>query len=63
MCGGNEREGVLINEKPKQGIPERKKVGIHWSSGTHLRASRNTVCYLPLILFSVVPTRTPEDGP
>jgi hypothetical protein len=25
-------EGVLINENPNQGVRERKKVGIHWST-------------------------------
>jgi hypothetical protein len=29
MGGGNEERGVLINEKPNQGVRERKKVGNH----------------------------------
>jgi hypothetical protein len=32
MGRGNEERGVLINEKHNQGVWERKKVGIHWST-------------------------------
>jgi hypothetical protein len=31
MGGGNEERGVLINEKPNQGVRERKKFGIQWT--------------------------------
>jgi hypothetical protein len=29
--GRGEMKRVLINEKPNQGVRERKRVGIHWS--------------------------------
>jgi hypothetical protein len=34
MVRGNEE---LINEKPNQGVRERKKVGIHWSRQCGIR--------------------------
>jgi hypothetical protein len=48
--GGSNEERVLINEKPNQGVRERKKVGIHCAS-VHSDAS----CWMRWLPSSVEP--------
>jgi hypothetical protein len=50
--------GVLINENPNEGVRERKKVGIHWSSqpsnwgwqGARYFCSLSTACRPVLVV-------------
>jgi hypothetical protein len=43
------KRGVLINEKPNQGVREGKKVGIHWCRGNPLESERG---FDVLLVFS-----------
>jgi hypothetical protein len=42
MGGGNE-EGVLLNEKPNQGVKERGKFGVHLSNRSSPEKTQQSV--------------------